>query len=488
MAKGAKANKATGAARKPAAGKTRTLLIEPVSRVEGHARVTVETDTAGRVKGARFHVEEFRGFERFCEGRMFWEMPLIVGRICGICPTSHHLASVKTCDDLLELEIPPTAKMLRELMLLGEVISSHAIHWFYLAAPDFLIPDAAPAERSLIGLAKRQPEMVGRAVELRHMAQRIVTEVGGHPVQPVTAIPGGMSQPLSPAARHRLLKATEGIIEHGVFGLEIAKKAVLEAGERFSGVPARPTAFMALSQSRAFAMYDGDLTVIGADGVETDGFPPSEYFDHIAEHVEPWTYVKFPFLKKAGFPGGVFRCGPLARLNVANRIDTERASRELLEFKELVPGHPVQGTIYYHYARLIEVVYAAERIRALLEDDRIVDGEVRVRATRQEGEGIGLVEAPRGVLLHRYRANKSGKLEGVTLMVATVHNNAAINADVREVAQRRGVAPSLADEAATEIEMIVRCYDPCLSCATHMLEMVPARSRRAPRAPETEKP
>jgi len=449
----------------------REITIKPVSRVAGNAKITIHLNDEGEVADSRFHVVEFRGFEKFCEGRMFWEMPLITSRICGVCPVSHHLASVKACDDLLKLDIPPAAKKLRELLMVTEYLSSHTAHFFYFAGPDFFFgPESDPSLRNIVSLIEAKPEITEKAIRLRQLGRTIIEQLGGSSIQPVTAIPGGMSKPLHYDDRFVVLKEVNEALELARFTLGVGKEILDKFSDFGDSVP---TKYLSLSKQDNLELYDGMLKLIDSDGNTIEEFDPRNYLDYIGEHVEDWSYAKFPFYAKSGYPDGMYRCGPLARLNVAGNISTPEAGNELKEFKKLGDGGPVHKTIHYHYARLIEVLYAAERARELLLDDEIVSPDVRVKASRTAGEGIGVVEAPRGVLIHHYQADEAGKLEKVNLVVATTNNNLAINTSLKEVAKKFVSGDKLTEGALNKVEMAIRSYDPCLSCSTHMIGQMP---------------
>ncbi|MFQ6000894.1 MAG: Ni/Fe hydrogenase subunit alpha [Anaerolineae bacterium] len=451
-----------------------TVTIAPTSRLMGRGKVTIHLDEAGEVAESRFHVVEFRGFEKLCEGRMFWEMPVITTRICGICPVSHHLASAKACDDLLRAKIPSAAKKLRELMHMGQFIQSHAFHFLFLAAPDFLLgPASNPAKRNIVGLMENDPELIRRATRLRKIGQGIVERVGGRSTHPVAAMPGGMSKPLSHEDRFVMQKEIDEALELALFALEMGKNIYRQHSAFPSGFATIQTKHLGLVRDGNLELYDGRLRLKDLDGSTLEEFDPKDYLNYIGERVEDWSYMKFPFYKKEGYPQGIYRVAPLARLNVADDISTPLASKELELFKSLGHGKPVQETLYYHYARLIEMVYAVERAKQLLDDDDIVSYEVRVRLDRTAGEGIGVIEAPRGTLIHHYWADEVGRIKKANLIVGTVHNNLAINMSINEVAKEYIKGDRLEEEALNMIEVAIRCYDPCLSCATHALGQMP---------------
>ncbi len=453
---------------------SKTITIAPISRVEGHGKVTIHLNDNNEVVESHFHVLEFRGFEKFCQGRLMSEMPVITTRICGICPVSHHLASVKACDDALDVDIPPAAKKLRELMHMGQFVHSHSLHFFYLAAPDFVLgPSSDPAKRNVIGIIEADPELGKKAIRIRQIGQNVIERVGGRPIHPVTAIPGGMSKPLSHEDRFLMRKEVDEAIELAKVGLAVGKGVFEKYADVVPKFAVIKTNYMGLVKNGNLELYDGMLRIIDKTGQKLEEFDPRQYLDYLGEHVEDWSYLKFPFYKKQGFPGGVYRVAPLGRLNVADSISTPLAAKEFAEFKKLGNGAPVHETLYFHYARLIEMLYAAERAKELLEDDDIVSKDVRVKVERKAGEGVGVIEAPRGTLIHHYWTDDSGKIEKANLIVATVHNNPAMDMSVNAVAKEFVKGGKIEEGALNMVEMAIRCYDPCLSCATHAVGQMP---------------
>lgn len=453
---------------------SKKITIDPVSRVEGHGKVTIELDEQGNAVASKFHVQEFRGFEKFCEGRMIWEMPLITTRICGICPVSHHLAAAKAADALQGIEIPPAAAMLRELMHMGQFIHSHSLHFFYLAAPDLLIgPDADPAERNIVGVISKDPELAKKAIRLRQIGQDMIERVGGRSIHSVSAIPGGMSKPLSHKDRFVMLKEVDEAFALSQLALATCKQLFEAHAGLVPAFGSISSKYMGLVKNGSLELYDGAIRLINADGTTTEEFEAANYLDYIGEYTADYSYVKFPYYKKEDREKGFYRVGPLARLNVAERLTTTLANKELQEFRELGKGLPVSETMYYHYARVIELIYAVERAKELLLDDTIVSEEVRIPVMRQAGEGVGVIEAPRGTLIHHYWADDLGKVEKVNIIVSTTHNNAAINHSVNEVAKAFIHGGEIREGMLNRVEMVVRCYDPCLSCATHQIGKMP---------------
>ena len=452
------------------------IIIEPLTKVEGHGKVTIYLDKDGEVSDAHFHVTEFRGFEKFCEGRMLWDMPVITTRICGICPVSHHLASVKACDDLLGVELPPAAAKLRELMHMGQIINSHALHFFFLSAPDFILgPDAEPVKRSVIGIYEKNPDLAKKAIKLRKIGQTIIDRVGGRPIHPVTAIPGGMSMALSHEDRFNLTRDVREAIELSGLAVDTAYSILEAYRDNLPSLGNFRTNHMGMTKSGMFELYDGLLTIKDPGAVKLEEFDGKDYLSFISEHVEDSSWLKSPFYKKQGWPEGIYRVGPLARLNVADDISTPLARERFKTFKST--GSIVNENLYYHVARTIELLYASERALELLADDDIVSKDYRVRVDRKGGEGVGVIEAPRGTLIHHYCADDDGRITKANFIVATAHNNKAIDLSVKEIAKKHLKGDKLKEGALNLVEMAIRCYDPCLSCSTHAIGKMPLEIR-----------
>lgn len=450
---------------------SKKITIEPMTKLEGHGKITIYLGKNGEVEDAHFHVAEFRGFEKFVEGRMLWDMPVITTRICGICPVSHHLASAKACDDLLKVNIPTAGKKLRELMHMGQYIHSHSLHFFFLAAPDFLLgPDADPKKRSVIGIYEKNPELAKKAIRLRKIGQTIIDNVGGRPIHPVTAIPGGMSKALSHEDRFNLIRDVKEAIALSGLAVDTAYGILESYKNKLPSLGDFPTKHMGMTKDKALELYDGPIGVKSHDGKKVEEFNGRDYLKHIGEHVESTSYLKFPFLKKDGWPKGIYRVGPLARLNVADNISTPKAQKRFKTFKAV---GTINENLYYHIARAIELLYASEKALELLEDDDIVSKDHRVKVERKAGEGIGVIEAPRGTLIHHYHTDADGRITKANLIVATGHNNKAMDISVKETAKMYVKGGKLKEGILNRIEMAVRCYDPCLSCATHAIGRMP---------------
>ena len=456
---------------------TQKITIEPVTRIEGHAKVTIHMKEDGSVEHAYMHVNEFRGFEKFCEGRLFFEMPSITPRICGICPVSHHLASAKA-SDMITGQIPPRpANLLRELMHMGQIIQSHGMHFFELAGPDLLLGfDAAPEIRNVVGLIGANPELTVKAVMLRKFGQEIIRTLGGRRIHPNFAVPGGVNKALQPAERDSILSGMDDAIGSLKIGLQIMKDWAERNMEDINKFAVFPTGYFGLvTPTNGLELYDGDIRLIDRDGLQLEKFNGVDYLEKIAEHVEPWSYLKFPYYKPMGYPGGVYRVGPLGRLNIAEQIDTPLANDELKIFKSLGSGKPVENTLYYHYARLIEGLFAAERVRVLCDDPDILSTDILNTRRNFTGHGVGVIEAPRGTLIHDYTTDENGKLLKVNLIVSTGHNNWAMSNAVDSVAKTYVKGPNVTEGMLNRVEAAIRAYDPCLSCSTHAVGQMPIK-------------
>jgi len=454
---------------------TQKITIEPVTRIEGHAKVTIHMKDDNTVDHAYMHVNEFRGFEKFCEGRLYFEMPQITPRICGICPVSHHLAAAKASDALTGQTPPRPASLLRELMHMGQIIQSHGMHFFELAGPDLLLGfDAAPEIRNVVGLIGANPELTVKAVQLRKFGQEIIKTLGGRKIHPVFAVPGGVNKALTIEERDNILKGVNAAVDTLKVGLQIMKDWAAKNMEDINKFAVFPSGYFGLTTpENGLELYDGDIRLISRDGNPLEKFPVANYLDYIAEHVEPWSYLKFPYYKKMGYLDGVYRVGPLGRLNLAEKIDTPLANEELKIFKSLNNGKMVENTLYYHYARLIEALFAAERVRVLCEDKDITSTDILNTRKNYTGHGVGVIEAPRGTLIHDYTADENGKLLKVNLIVSTGHNNWAMTTAVDSVAKTYVKGPDIHEGMLNRVEAAIRAYDPCLSCSTHAVGQMP---------------
>jgi len=453
------------------------ITIEPVTRIEGHARVTIHLNDAGEVEQTYLHVDEFRGVEKFCEGRPYFEMTHLTQRICGICPVSHHLASAKACDAVAGVKPPRPALLLRELLHMGQMVQSHSLHFFHLAAPDLIFGfDADPAKRNVIGIIEAYPALALKAVNLRRYGQQIIERLGGKRVHPNLCVPGGVNGPLSRADRDAMAAERETMLGYVQEAITIGKDLLGADPQLTQSFASFPTGYMGMvDEEGGLQLYDGQIRVKDAEGRLVAQFEPSDYRDYVAEHVERWSFLKFPYYRDLGWPQGAYRVGPLGRLNVIDKVGTPLADEEFKLYRgSQVNGKPVEGSLYYHYARLIEDLYAVERIGELLDDPDILSKDVRnYPATRLVGHGVGVVEAPRGTLFHEYWADSDGLLTRVNLIVATGHNNWAMNQAAGMVAKQFVDGQKLTEGMLNRVEAAIRCYDPCLSCATHALGQMP---------------
>lgn len=451
------------------------IMIEPVTRIEGHAKVAVHLSDNGTVERALFQVNEFRGFEKFCEGRLFFEMPLITERICGICPVSHHLASAKACDEILGVTPPRPARLLRELMHMGQYVQSHSMHIFELGGPDLILGfDADPAIRNVVGLYQANPGLTVKAISLRKFGQEIIARLGGRRVHPDFAVPGGVNSALSAKDRDAILADIDTMIGYVQDGVGVIKAWMESHREDLDKFAVFSSGYLGMvSPNNEVQFYDGDIRLVDANRKQVDQFDGRQYLDYIGERVEPWTYLKFPYYKKLGWPAGTYRVGPLGRLNAAERMATPLAQEEYKLFQQVRGGSVVEGTLYYHYARLIEDLYAVEHVRELLEDPDILSTDILQTGPVTNREGVGVIEAPRGTLWHHYWVNENGQLERVNLIVATGNNNYAMTKAVDMVAKTYIDGKNVTEGALNRVEAAIRAYDPCLSCSTHAVGQMP---------------
>jgi F420-non-reducing hydrogenase large subunit len=462
----------------------RKIMIDPVTRLEGHGKIAIFLNDEGAVENCYFQVPELRGFEQFCVGRPVEEMPRITTRICGVCPEAHHMASVKACDAVFKVELPPAAKKLRELLYSAFFVGDHTLHFYALGGPDFVVgPDAPAAERNILGVVKKVGLEVGqKVIELRKRAQRVVSIIGGKALHPVTCVPGGVAKPLKAEERDEIVGHTDYFLEFAKFTINVFDQ-VVRGNQAYVDMIRSDTythhfySMGTVDENNKLNFYDGKIRVVDPDGKEFVKFPPCDYLQVLGEHVEPWTYLKFPFLKQVGWKGfvegkdsGVYRATPLSRLNAADGLATPLAQEQYERMYERFQGKPVHQTLATHWARVIELLYAAERAAELARDDEILSDKIRTIPTATPSEGIGSVEAPRGTLYHHYVTDDRGILRKVNLIVGTTNNHAAIAMSIRKAAHvmiRRGV--EITDGVLNRIEMAFRAYDPCFGCATHAL-------------------
>jgi NAD-reducing hydrogenase large subunit len=455
------------------------ILIDPVTRIEGHAKITISLDDAGQVADARFHVAEFRGFEKFCEGRPFSEMAGITARVCGICPVSHLIASVKAGDAILAVAIPPAAEKLRRLLNLGQITQSHALSFFYLSAPDLLLGfDSPPGQRNVFGLAAADPELARAGIRLRQFGQEIIEALGGQKIHPAWVAPGGVRGPLSEERRQHLRGRLPEARATATRALDLFKSLLDKYQEEAETFGNFPSLFLGLVAGDGTWEHYGDRLrfVDGHGQIVADQVDAARYQEHIGEAVEPWSYLKSPYYKPLGYPDGIYRVGPLARLNLCRRMGTPAADRELTEFRQRGHGTPC-SSFYYHYARLIEILTAVERIQQLLDDPDVTSAAFRAKAGVNRLEGVGVSEAPRGTLFHHYQVDEHGLIRKVNLVIATGQNNLAMNRTVAQIARRYVRGPKVPEGMLNRVEAGIRAFDPCLSCSTHALGRMPLHVR-----------
>ncbi|HZZ84342.1 MAG TPA: Ni/Fe hydrogenase subunit alpha [Anaeromyxobacteraceae bacterium] len=460
---------------------TRRIVLDPVTRLEGHARIEIELDEAGEVADARVVIPELRGFERFCLGRAAEEMPRITAHVCGVCPAAHHIASAKALDALYGVTPPPAARKVRDLYYHLFLLEDHALHFYYLGGPDLLVggPDAL---RSIAGVVARLGQEVGRrVVEARRAARGIMSEIAGRAGHPVFALPGGISRPLPAATIARAREAAPGLVDFAAYSLDLFDAAAREGAAWRAAID--DEAFQARTHYAALvgpedevSFTGGTLRVVDPDGRELARFAPERYEEHIAETLEPWSWVRFPYLSAKGWKGfvdgpesGVYRVGPLARINVAARMATPRAEAARARMLEALRGRPVHATLAFHWARLVEALQAAEMVERLANDPELGEADVRRIPEAAPREGVGVVEAPRGTLIHHYRTDERGLLTGVRLLVASQQNGAAMQLTVRRAAAALVRGGRAEPSALDTLEMAYRAYDPCNACASHAL-------------------
>jgi len=455
---------------------TKRVVIEPVTRVEGHGKVSILLDESNRVTQARLHIVEFRGFERFVQGRPYWEVPVLVQRLCGICPVSHHLAAAKAMDRIVGGEkLSPTAEKVRRLMHYGQILQSHALHFFHLVSPDLLFGfDADPAVRNVIGVAGKYPDLAVQGVMMRKYGQEIIKATAGKKIHGTGAVPGGVNKNLSIAERDAFLKDIDQQMAWARGALKVARDYTVEHLKDLAPFGSFDSNHLSIVRDDgAMDLYDGQLRAVDARGGKLlDQVDVQEYAEHIAEEVRPWSYMKFPFLKSLGPQKGWYRVGPLARVNACDVIDTPEAEAARKEFAKAA-GRPCNVTMAYHWARMIEVLHAAEKIRDLLHDADLQGDDLLVAGERR-GEAIGVIEAPRGTLIHHYRVNENDQVTMANLIVSTTHNNEPMNRAVAKVAADHiSGKPEITEGLLNHVEVAIRAYDPCLSCATHALGRMP---------------
>jgi F420-non-reducing hydrogenase large subunit len=463
--------------------KKRQITIDPITRLEGHGKIEIFLNDEGKVDKAYFQVPELRGFEKFCQGRPAEEMPQITSRICGVCPTAHHMAGTKALDDLYKVDPPPTAKKIRELVYSTFMVEDHALHFYFLGGPDFVVGPTAPAaERNVLGVIGKVGIEVGKKViAMRRRLRDVITAISGKVVHPVLGLPGGVAKRITPEMQAEAQEVATDAIAFAAFTLQVFDDIVLANKDYVnlvvSDVFTHKTHYMGqVDENNHPNFYDGSIRVVSPEGQEIANFAPQQYLDFVAEHVEPWSYVKFCYLKPKGWHGftdgddsGVYAVAPMARLNVADGMATPLAQRAYEKMFETLGGKPVHHTLANHWARVIELLYAAERMKELADDPDLTDPNIRTIPTETPREGVGIIEAPRGTLFHHYETDDRGIIEKANLIVATQNNAARIAMSVEKAAKGLVTRDKVSDGILNMVEMAFRAYDPCHGCATHSL-------------------
>jgi NAD-reducing hydrogenase large subunit len=454
---------------------SQTITIDPVTRLEGHGKITIQLNGQGEVEDAHFHVTQVRGFEKFSEGRPFYEMPSLMARICGICPVSHLIASAKACEAIMSVKIPHTAAQLRRMLNLAQMVQSHALSFFHLSSPDLLLGmESDPAQRHIFGVAAARPDLGLAGIGLRRFGQHIIELLGNKRIHPGWVVPGGVTEPLAMAHRDQILAMIPEAYANLNAGLKAYKqiassfKAEIEVFANF------PSNYLGLiNEDESIEFTDGAARLIDSKGnIIEDGITANHFSEVIGEAVEPYTYTKFVYYKPLGYPQGSYRVGPLPRLNIVKSMGTPLADKELAEFKQMANG-PVESSFHYHHARLVEALYGIEKIEQILTDPLILDKHVRATAGVNRLEGAGQIEAPRGTLFHNYKVDENGKITWANLVVATGHNNNAMNKGVLQSAKAYVKNGKFTEGALNRVEAVIRTFDPCLSCSTHAFGQMP---------------
>jgi len=446
----------------------REITISPTTRIEGHGKVTILLDESGNVSDAHFYATEIRGFDYFLRGMEAERLPFIISRICGVCSTAHEIASIKAIESIYGAEITETARKLRELLLMGQIISNHSLVFFFLTLPDFWFsPEEDASRRNIFQIMREKPEVGKKAIALRRFGTGILDVVGKREVHIVSAIPGGLINPLKERERQELLREAENACAITREALSLGKELFEKNWADFRKAGDYKTYYMASTKDDAIEFYDSEIRVIDPDGETLSEFTAQDYMAHLEEKSHEWTYAKFAYLKTLGWPKGIVQVGPTARMNVNSKASTQLANKELQEFRRKF-GSPAHATLLFDYARLIDLMYACERARELLEDEGLRRTDTRVKVKPRGGRGIGVVEAPRGTLAHEYVLTRNGRLKSMKLIIPTQVNNAAINLNVKDAAKefihRAEIKPGLLNR----IEMVIRAYDPCIKCATRL--------------------
>jgi len=455
----------------------RRVVIEPLTRVEGHGKVTLLLDDENHIRQARLHIVEFRGFEKFIQGRPYWELPVIVQRLCGICPVSHQLVAAKATDMLLGIaQLTPTAEKIRRLMHYGQTLQSHALHFFHMCSPDLLFGfDDAVRHRNIVGVIEDNPEIARQGILLRKYGQEVIRLTAGKRIHGTGAVPGGVNKALSREEREFLRRDIAQIIAWSQGAVDLIKRIFAEHFDYHMAFATIDSSMLSLvDDDGAFELYQGGLRARDAQGGAIfDHVDPARYYEYLREGVRSWTYMKFPFISAIGPDEGWYRVGPLARVNNCDRFTTPLAESERRAFVQIGGGSPVQASLGYHWARMIELLHCAEAIGELLDDDDLLGNDLRIEGEISQGRAIGVLEAPRGTLIHDYECDADGLVRKANLIVSTTNNNQAMNASIRQVANRYLDGRQLTEPLLNQIEVAIRAYDPCLSCATHAMGKMP---------------
>lgn len=454
------------------------IIIDPVTRIEGHAKITIDLDKSGKVEDAKIHVTQYRGFEKFCEGRLYTEMPALTARTCGICPVSHVVASTKAIDEILGITPPQAGVNIRKIVNLAQLLQSHTLNFFHLSSPDFVYGFDAPKEdRNIFKMMQTHPQMAKDGINLRAFGQKIIQDLAGKRIHPTGIIPGGVEHKIEAPQKEAILEQIPEMLKIAQSALEFFRANMHKFQEEIDSFAAFPSLFMALTNEEGtLEHYDGKLCFMDSEGkILQDNIEPRDYKDFIGEAVEEDSYLKSPYYKPLGYPEGMYRVGALARLNIAKTCGTPLADEELKKFKALNDAKPVLNSFYYHYARLIEMIYSIEKIEELLKSDETMSDNVKTNSKITKTKGVGCSEAPRGTLFHEYHVTKDGVITAVNLIIATGNNNLAMNAGVKQVAQKFIDAKNITDGALNRVEAVIRCFDPCLSCSTHALGIVSSK-------------
>lgn len=455
----------------------RRVVIEPVTRVEGHGKVTILLDAQKKVHQVRLHIVEFRGFERFVQGRPFWEMPVMVQRLCGICPVSHHLAASKALDGVVGVRtLTPAAERIRRLMHYGQILQSHALHFYYLSSPDLLFGfDSEVEKRNIVGVLESYPDIARRGILLRKYGQEVIRVTSGRRIHGTGSIPGGMNKGMTPAERDELAKPLADILAWARDGVQLAAQLYEQNRQLYDSFGAVPSSLLSLvGRDGKLDLYDGVLRARDASGgVIFDGIECRDYEAELREDVRSWTYMKFPFIRSRGEEDGWYKVGPLARLQNCDAIGTPQAESARQELLAISPGQVIHAPLAYHWARMVELLHAAEVIDGLLADPLLLDPDLVAAAGPRENVAIAIIEAPRGTLIHHYEVSDDDLVTACNLIVSTTHNNQAMNESIREVARRYLDGHEPTEALLNHIEVAIRAFDPCLSCATHALGKMP---------------